>query len=151
MLLPQNAPEAHDESLVVDEYSYVIGPTTIIFQIELVLSEDTTSFFIDRTFFAETHSFVTDKFYSGVGKAAHDVQSEVEVIKVKQLAATLRMEITFEHTLMYRSRSRIGSSTYNTHTIDVIRGPFLREEGKVLCTISLVIQGPNFLIQTLRI
>ena len=109
----------------------------------LILSEDATTFFIDRTFFAETHAFVTDKFYSEAGKIAHNVQSEVEVIEIKQLGATLSVEITFEQTLMYRSRSRMGSSTHDTQTEGIIRGPFLQDEGKSIAVIATLYPNTN--------
>lgn len=94
------------------------------------LSEDAPYFFIDRTFFAATTSSVIDEFYSMLGKEAYDVQTEIEVVSVRQIGAELNVEITYEQTTMYRSRFRAGSLTSDTRIEDIIQGPFIEEEGR---------------------
>lgn len=107
----------------------MIGPTSTRCQITIILSEDAPNFYIDRTFFAETTAFVVDQFYSVIGKDAYDVQTEIEVLTVKQLGATLNVQIIFEQTTMYRSRFRAGGISFDEQIENVIRGPFLEEKG----------------------
>ena len=117
----------------MDEYSYVIGPTTTKCQITVVLSEDAPNFYINRIFFAETTAFVVNQFYSVVGKDAFDVKTEIDVLEVKQVGASLSVQVTFEVTCLYRSRFRAGGITFDEQIESVVRGPFLREEGKQYC------------------
>lgn len=109
----------------------MIGPTTTAARIVLHLSDESPNFYIDRTFFAETTAFVVQQFYAVIGKEAFEVQTQIEVVDVKQVGATLQVEITYDQTVMYRTRFRAGGGLVSdTQIDDIIRGPFLNEEGE---------------------
>jgi hypothetical protein len=132
-LLPQNASAASVAQSLLDEYSYVIGPTTNKCQMTIVLSDDAPNFYIDRTFFAETTAYVVDQFYSVIGREAYDVQTEIEVLEVKQVGATLNVMITYGQTTLYRSRFRAGGKEFDEQVENIVQGPFIAEEGKSFC------------------
>lgn len=99
----------------------------------IVLSDDAPNFYIDRTFFAETTAYVVNQFYSVIGREAYDVQTEIEVLEVKQVGATLNVMITYEQTTLYRSRFRAGGIEFDEQVENIVRGPFIAEEGKSFC------------------
>jgi hypothetical protein len=131
LLHPQNTSIANPTNIFISEYSDVVGPvTTSNIRMALSLSDQAIAngadFFVETASFAKTTSNYINQFYSDMGKEAYGVKADIKVHNVAQVGATLWIEVVYQQTTLFRSYL----TSYDITVEDVIRGPFLTQQGK---------------------